>query len=57
MTRAKAIHWKAAIDDLMCTLNFYAELMPAEDHLIIHAKFPPFVMNIIAALLLPSACP
>lgn len=48
------IHWKEAIDDLMYTLNFYAEMLPAEDHLTLHAKFLPFLMNVIAALPLPS---
>lgn len=55
VTRQKPIHWKEAIDDLMYTLNFYAELMPAEDHLTLGAKFMPFLMNVIAALPLPSA--
>ncbi|MEP6811023.1 MAG: FAD/NAD(P)-binding protein, partial [Chthoniobacterales bacterium] len=51
----RPIHWKEALDDLMYTLNFYAEMMPAEDHLTLHAKFMPFLMNVIAALPLPSA--
>ena len=50
----KPIHWKEALDDLMYTLNFYAELMPAEDHLTLHSSFLPFLMNVIAALPLAS---
>ncbi|MEO7165842.1 MAG: FAD/NAD(P)-binding protein [Chthoniobacterales bacterium] len=53
--RDRPIHWKEALDDLMYTLNFYAEMMPAEDHLTLHSKFMPFLMNVIAALPLPSA--
>lgn len=55
VTQQKPIHWKEVIDDLMYTLNFYAELMPAEDHLALRAHFLPFLMNVIAALPLPSA--
>ena len=51
----RPIHWKEALDDLMYTLNFYAEMMPAEDHVTLHSKFMPFLMNVIAALPLPSA--
>ncbi|OYW31461.1 MAG: hypothetical protein B7Z47_01050 [Chthoniobacter sp. 12-60-6] len=50
----KPVHWKEVIDDLMYTLNFHAELMPAEDHLLLHSKVMPFLMNVIAAMLLPS---
>ncbi len=50
----KPIHWKEAIDDLMYTLNFYAEMLPAEDHLTLRSKFLPFLMNVIAALPLAS---
>lgn len=49
------IHWKEAVDDLMYTLNYYAELMPAEDHLTLQGKVMPFLMNVIAAMPLPSA--
>lgn len=55
VTQNKPIHWKEAIDDLMYTLNFHAEWMPAEDHLTLQATFLPFLMNVIAALPLPSA--
>ncbi len=48
------VHWKEVIDDLMYTLNFHAELMPAEDHLLLHSKVMPFLMNVIAAMPLPS---
>jgi uncharacterized NAD(P)/FAD-binding protein YdhS len=50
----KPIHWKEVMDDLMYCLNFHAELMPAEDHLLFHKKVMPFLMNVIAALPLPS---
>ncbi len=50
----KPIHWKEVIDDLMYALNFHAELMPAEDHLCFHKKIMPFLMNVIAAMPLPS---
>lgn len=51
----KPIYWKEVIDDLMFTLNFHAELMPAEDHLIFRKTMMPFLMNVIAAMPLPSA--
>ena len=50
----KPIHWKEVIDDLMYALNFHAELMPAEDHLYFHKNVMPFLMNVIAAMPLPS---
>ena len=50
----KPIHWKEVMDDLMYALNFHAELMPAEDHLLFHKKVMPFLMNVIAAMPLPS---
>ena len=48
------IHWKEVCDDLIYTLNFHAELMPAEDHLFMHTKVMPFLMNVIAAMPLHS---
>ncbi len=51
----RPIHWKEVIDDLIYTLNFHAELLPAEDHLFLHAKVMPFLMNVIAAMPLHSA--
>ena len=50
----KPIHWKEVIDDLMYALNFHAELMPAEDHLYFQKNIMPFLMNVIAAMPLPS---
>lgn len=50
----KPIHWKEVVDDLMYALNFHAELMPAEDHLLFHREVMPFLMNVIAAMPLPS---
>lgn len=50
----KPIHWKEVIDDLMYTLNFHAELLPAEDHLTLRSTVMPFLMNVIAAMPLPS---
>lgn len=51
----KPIHWKEVIDDLMYTLNFHAELMPAEDYLLFMKTVMPFLMNVIAAIPLSSA--
>ncbi|MCW1915874.1 FAD/NAD(P)-binding protein [Luteolibacter sp. GHJ8] len=51
----RPIHWKELIDDLMYTLNFHAELMPAEDHLTLQEVVLPFQMNVIAAMPLSSA--
>jgi len=44
------IHWKEVIDDLIYTLNFHAELMPAEDHIFLVSTVMPFLMNVIAAM-------
>ncbi len=51
----KPIHWQEILDDLMFTLNFHAELMPAEDHLAFRKQMMPFLMSVIAAMPLPSA--
>ncbi|MES2657959.1 MAG: FAD/NAD(P)-binding protein [Verrucomicrobiota bacterium] len=51
----RPIHWKEVIDDLMYTLNFHAELMPAEDHLALRSYVMPFLMNVVAAMPLESA--
>lgn len=48
------IYWKEAIDDLMYTLNFHIELLPAEDRLFLKNEIMPFLMNVIAALPLQS---
>jgi hypothetical protein len=48
------IHWKEVIDDLIYTLNFHAELMPAEDHLALRSTVLPFLMNVVAAMPLES---
>lgn len=50
----KPIHWKEVIDDLMYSLNYHAELMPAEDHIRFRKEVMPFLMNVIAAMPLPS---
>jgi hypothetical protein len=52
--KQRPIHWKESIDDLMYTLNFHAEQMPAEDHLLLRSTFMPFLMNVIAAMPLES---
>lgn len=52
--RRKPIYWKETVDDLMFCLNFHAELLPAEDHLLFHKEVMPFLMNVIAAMPLPS---
>lgn len=49
------IHWKEVIDDLMYTLNYHAEMLSAEDHLILKSKVMPFLLNVVAAMPLPSA--
>jgi len=48
------IHWKEVIDDLMYTLNYHAELLPAEDHLTLKSEVMPFLLNVVAAMPLPS---
>jgi hypothetical protein len=49
------VYWKEALDDLMFTLNWHAELLPAEDHVYFHEEVLPFLMNVITALPLYSA--
>lgn len=51
----KPTHWMETLDDLMYCLNFHSELLSAEDHLFLKQKMMPFLMNVIAALPLPSA--
>jgi len=51
----RPIHWKETLDDLMYCLNYHAELMPAEDHIVFRKTVMPFLMNVIAALPLQSA--
>lgn len=48
------IYWKEAVDDLMYTLNFHIELLPAEDLIFLRKVIMPFLMNVIAALPLQS---
>ncbi|MBB5038460.1 FAD/NAD(P)-binding protein [Prosthecobacter dejongeii] len=50
----RPIHWKERVDDLIYTLNYYADCMPAEDHVTLHKKLMPFLLNVIAAMPLPS---
>ncbi|MGV3710234.1 MAG: FAD/NAD(P)-binding protein [Gemmatimonas sp.] len=49
------IHWKETLDDLMFTLNFHFNWLPAEDHLRYRRTLMPFLMNVIAAMPLHSA--
>ena len=49
------IYWMETLDDLMYSLNYHAELLPAEDHLFFHQEIISFLMNVIAALPLQSA--
>ncbi|MDP2455256.1 MULTISPECIES: FAD/NAD(P)-binding protein [unclassified Kaistella] len=49
------IYWMETLDDLMYSLNYHAELLPAEDHLFFHKEIMSFLMNVIAALPLQSA--
>ncbi|MBC6992852.1 FAD/NAD(P)-binding protein [Neolewinella lacunae] len=50
----RPIHWKEVMDDLMYGLNFHAEMLPAEDHILFHRTVMPFLMSVIAAMPLPS---
>lgn len=50
----RPIHWKERMDDLIYTLNYYAGYMPAEDHVTLHKLLMPFLLNVIAAMPLPS---
>ena len=49
------IYWMETLDDLMYSLNYHAELLPAEDHQFFHSEIMSFLMNVIAALPLQSA--
>lgn len=49
------VYWMETLDDLMYSLNYHAELLAAEDHIFLHKKMMPFLMNVIAALPLQSA--
>ena len=49
------IYWMETLDDLMYSLNYHAELLPAEDHSFFHKEIISFLMNVIAALPLQSA--
>lgn len=49
------IYWMETLDDLMYSLNYHAELLPAEDHLFFQKEIMPLLMNVIAALPLQSA--
>lgn len=51
----RPIHWKEILDDLMYCLNYHAELLPAEDHLLLKKTVMSFLMNVIAAMPLQSA--
>ena len=62
MTKAKnsvynkiPIYWMETLDDLMYSLNYHAETLPAEDHVFFHREITNFLMNVIAALPLQSA--
>lgn len=49
------VYWMETLDDLMYSLNYHAELLPAEDHQFLHKEIMWFLMNVIAALPLQSA--
>ncbi len=49
------IHWKETLDDLMYTLNFHYDWLPAEDHERYRWVITSFLMNVIAAMPLHSA--
>ncbi len=48
-------HWKENLDDLMYALNFHVEMLSAEDHQKLSKVVMPFLLNVMAALPLPSA--
>lgn len=49
------IYWMETLDDLMYSLNYHSELLPAEDHIFFRKEIMSFLMNVIAALPLQSA--
>ena len=51
----RPIRWMEVFDDLMYTLNYHADLMPAEDHLRLGKLVMPLLTNVIAAMPLRSA--
>jgi FAD-NAD(P)-binding len=51
----RPVHWKELLDDLMYTLNFHVEMLPAEDHQQLTRVVMPFLLNVMAAMPLPSA--
>ncbi|MDQ8186881.1 FAD/NAD(P)-binding protein [Pelagicoccus sp. SDUM812002] len=53
--RAQPVYWKEVLDDLVYTLNFHAELLPAEDHIFVRRHLMSFLLNVVAAMPLPSA--
>lgn len=55
MVSDKPTYWMETLDDLMYCVNFHAELISAEDYLFFRKQMMPFLMNVIAALPLPSA--
>ena len=55
VNRKIPIYWMETLDDLMYSLNYHAELLPAEDHVFLHKEIMAFLMNVIAALPLQSA--
>ncbi len=55
LNRDRPIRWKEVLDDLMFTLNYHAEFMPADDHQTLRKLVMPFLMNVIAALPIQSA--
>ncbi len=55
LRKGAPIHWKETLDDLMFTLNFHYDWLPAEDHLRYRRIIVPFLMNVIAAMPLHSA--
>lgn len=55
LLRNTPVYWMETLDDLMYSLNYHAELLPAEDHVFLHKEIMWFLMNVIAALPLESA--
>jgi|GEM_PF-520195 len=51
----KPIYWKEVLDELMYSLNFHAESMPAEDHMYLRREVGPALSNLVAFLPVESA--
>ncbi len=55
VANSQPVRWKESLDDLMYTLSYHADLLPAEDHLRLKNHVLPFLNSVIAAMPLTSA--